>query len=195
MFEESGVADEEDEEEDETIELRDKVTNRTLQCGIEQALYHEGSTYLLCYPVDDAVAIACGSADPESDALVSVEDPAQIDVLFPEAERVLAEEDIVLHNSAFVLTADDMGEVEEDEEEETGDEDEDEDEDEEVEVMAQFEHDGETFLVVKPMFPVLLIARENGEEYDVLQGEELDRVSNLMDERMQSELVGESVAQ
>lgn len=142
--------------------------------------------------MDDAVAIAYGSADPESDALVAVEDPAQIDALFPAAERVLAEEDIVLRNSAFVLTADDMGEIDEDEEdeEETGDE-----EDEEVEIMAQFDHEGDTFLVVKPMFPVLLIAQEKGEDYDVLQGEELERISKVMDKEMYSEMVGEGVAQ
>lgn len=200
MFDESAGGDagelgdnaEEGEGEDEgSVELRDDATGRTLSCGVEHVVEHGGTTYLLCYPMEEVVMFARAGREGEGEEeLVALDAQAQIDAMFPVAEKMLADDDIVLKNTAFFLTMDDMSEEVEDDEKE---EDEDGGE-EEVEVMTDFEYQGESFLVVKPVFPVLLIAKEAEGSLVVLHGEELGRISDIVDEQMYKELAEESTA-
>lgn len=195
MFNEGGGQDAEgleDEEEEDSVVLTDDATGHTLSCGVEHEIEHDGTTYLLCYPLDEVVMFArTGRKDENEDELVALDDQAQIDMLFPVAEKVLSEDDIVLKNTAFFLTIDDMSEaIEEDEVQEEDNEG----ADEEVEVMTHFENQGQSFLVVKPMFPVLLIAKEVDGELAVLYGDELDRISDVVDEQIYRELTEESTA-
>lgn len=172
-----------DEEEAEIL-LTDKKTGRTLNVGVEHAVEHEGETYVVCYPIDEAVAFAKMGKD---DLLEGIENEKLIDALFPNAQAVLAEDHIVLNRSAYVMTVDDQGEDVDDEEEEDeqggmgGMESEN-----EVEILGEFACNGGSYFVVRPVEPVLLVARERNGELEVLQGADLERVSPYIEDYIEN---------
>lgn len=176
-FEDAPDPDEDSEEEQLLLTDQD---GRTLSCGVEHYMEHQGENYVLCYPIHDPVIFA--RIDQSSGQLEAVEDSEVIDLLFDNARAVLAEDDLKLLRSAYVLTVDDSNRLDDDEEEEEegfeGQEEGDlEDDEQEVEVLSQFLHDGMEFVVVKPTEPVLLVAMEVEDGFAVLKGKDLQRIT------------------
>lgn len=148
-------------------------TGRTICCGIEHELTVSEVSYLLCYPVDAPVAFA-RAAVPDGESLSTIDDAALNDRLFPAAEAALAEEHAVLRKTALLFTVEEWGELADDNEEE---EEEDSGSDDEVQVMAEFSFEGEEFLVLQPLYPMLFIAKPSGDRHVAVDGAELDAVA------------------
>ena len=170
-----------DDEDESSVVLVDPSTERTLTVGVEHTIDYSGDRYIVCYPMDDAVSFAY-STDDESE-LEAVEDPIKVQSLFPNAEAVLAEENIELKNTAFVLTIDDQSEYLDDDDDSDLDNPEIQDQFD-VEIIAAFSSEGEHFSVVRALEPVLLIAKkvDHGAAYKVLEGAELDAITPIIEE-------------
>lgn len=170
MFEENG-----NEEDDgvESVELFDPDSDRSIRVGIEYEFEADDTVYYMCFPMDDPVTIAY----EEGDELLEVDDARKMREMFADAERALMDENIVLKDTAYWLTVDDFREIEGEEEEE--------EEEEEIaesgdgEVMAEFEYEGNKYMVVRPMFPVYMIAKEGKHGITALYGEELARITPI----------------
>lgn len=166
-----------DEDDDvEVVELRDPDSDRVIRVGVEFEFEAKGNTYFICFPVDDPVAIAYG----EGGEFHEVEDRYMIQKMFPVAERALLDENIVLKNTAYWLTIDDFRDLEDESEEE--EEDAEEAEDEEGEVIVEFDYRGKTYMVVRPMFPVYMIAKESEHGTTALYGEELAKIAPIAED-------------
>lgn len=163
-----------------SVVLVDPNTERTLTVGVEHTIDYSGERYIVCYPMDDPVSFAY-TTDDESE-LEAVDDPVKVQALFPNAEAVLAEENIELKNTAFVLTIDDQSEYLDDDDD--GDINSHEIQDQfDVEIIAAFSSKGEHFSVVRALEPVLLIAKEvDHGTYKVLEGTELDTITPIIEE-------------
>ncbi|PXF44551.1 hypothetical protein BWQ96_05729 [Gracilariopsis chorda] len=192
-FNEAPDGDEEFEEDEPQVTLLDPETRRSIAVGIEEGFEFEGQSYILCYPIDEAVALAKNSADG---LLETVEDDNLVADLYPVAKAVCSEQRIELKNTAFVMTAEDdsefdslADEVEGDDDDDDDDEDEDdtsdddfvatveEESEQDVEVLAEFLHDGETYFVVRPSHSVWLVAKEQNGTYKAIRGEQLEQVT------------------
>lgn len=180
--------DDEDEEQAEVI-LTDPETNRTLAAEVEHTLTSNDDTYILCFPVDEPVTFATASAE---DVLDPVTDQDLLQKMLPNAHAVLAEEHIVLKNSAFFLTVDDQSEdlAEGDEDDDDSEDDRDhadnQPDEDDVEVIAEFLYDGRQHFVVRPVDAIMLVAQVLDDGYRVLRGEELKRVSPIVEEFIES---------
>lgn len=162
---------EENDEDQETVELQDPETGRTLDVGIEYEFEDEDDNYLMCYPSDEPVILAY----EENEEIHPLESDEEAQNLFPMAKRALNEEDILLKNTAYWLTIDDFRDIEED------DDDGEEKDDHELEVFAEFHHEGKDYLVLQPTEPVYMIAKQVGNGYQAILGDELDRLAPLAD--------------
>lgn len=189
---------EQEEEEDlaQSVTLSDPDTGKTLLCGIDQLISHAGRDYLLCYPRHDPVFFA----EMTDGGLLEVEDEADFRAMIPVARSVLARDNVVLNDTAFVLTVDDdlafvaegddegeMGDgVDDGGEEDEAEEDLDDGEvefgnEDNVEVVAEFDFEDRHVLVVKPTEATLLVAERVGDEFRVLVGGELDEISGVLE--------------
>lgn len=160
MFAEDG------EDDAETVELVDPESGRRLRVGIEYQFEFEGIQYFMCFPADDPVVIAY----EEDDGMHEFEEEEELREMFPVAERALANENILLKDTAYWWTVDDLGEIDRNEEKE-------EDADDEGEVLADFQFKGRQYSVVQPVFAVYMIVREGANGFVPIEGEELERVS------------------
>jgi Protein of unknown function (DUF3727) len=190
----------------ERVELSDPNTGRTLSCVVENSVAIDDVTYYVCCPEDDVVTFA---SERGEDGLVEIQDEEIADDMFASAAAVMSEDHIVLKRTAFLITADDsdaeiMDGEDEDDDEDYGDDDDDvegeesdefgagEDDDgvesESVVVIGEFCHAGQDYLVVKPEGPILLVARDapNGKGLVVPDNEELDRVTPLIEARLET---------
>ena len=174
-----------DEDDDEmNVTLYDHATQRSIECSYKDTVEIDDVTYYLCYPESDVVFFATYN---ERQELVAIEDQKMIDDIFPTAYAVLAEEDITLINSAYVLTIEEM--LDGDDEDSEDDDEEDEGEEgepctqwDQVNVLAQFKHEGNSVLAVKPLDVTLLIAKDTEDGIAVLSQEELKRVTPALEE-------------
>ena len=125
--------------------------------------------------------------------LEAVHDQQVLDSLYPNAEAVLSEEQIVLKKTPFVLTVDDLTEGFEEEEDDDDDgglgdavdgDGDPEEADRAVEVLADFYSEGKSYCVVRPVEEVLLVAKEinEGLAYHVLSQPELDSITPIIEE-------------
>lgn len=138
----------------ETITLRDDQ-GLTLPCYVERTLEVEDRTYLLLSPVDIPIEVFAWEDDEET--LVDLEDDKLAEVL-PTARAVLAEQNLVLQNTAVTLTATgelpDSGEVLTLDFDEEGEESE-----QEFQELANFYHQNRKYAIYTPVDPLLFFAR------------------------------------
>jgi Protein of unknown function (DUF3727)/Protein of unknown function (DUF1292) len=180
----------------EFITLTDE-SGRQLNCSIEHSLEVEGAEYLLLMPIDTPVEIVAWDDDEEeedsSDATL-LEDDAEIDLIFSDAQAVLAEQNLVLKRTAFTLTV--SGELpsvdDVDEDDILTIEIEDDDvrlEPEELMFLASFYHEEQKYEVYTPLDPLLFTARRSkAGQAELLTPEEIQKVQPLLNEWLFNDL-------
>ncbi|MCP9927551.1 DUF3727 domain-containing protein [Cyanobium sp. CH-040] len=146
---------------------------RQLLCFLEQLIPLDGHDYVLLTPVDTPVCLF---------RLREGEEPAPIDTIeatepiLSVADVVLQEHDLTLVRSAVTLTV--SGELDEPEPDDLDDED-DEEDDEEVEtyeLLVSFLVDDQEYGLYIPLDPYFVVARMDGSDAVLVEGEEFDRV-------------------
>ncbi len=145
------------------ITMKDEA-GRSLDCFVEQELDIDGVDYVLLLPVDHPIEIFAWEEDGEFSDAVFLEEE-EIDVIFLDAQAVLAEQNLVLKRTAFTLSV--AGELPPvDEETLLTIEVEDDDinlEPEEYQPLATFYHEEEEYGIYTPRDPLLLFARRNAQ--------------------------------
>jgi len=137
---------------------------RSLDCYIENSLEYHGASYLLLLPCDSPVIILReNEEDLEDEETIIIEEEEEIAAIFPDAKAVLAELDLLLHNTAFTLTV--TGELPPlDEENIWNLEIDDEDpllEEEELQWLTGFYSNGQRYNICAPINPILFVAKED----------------------------------
>lgn len=192
-----GDDDDDDDEEDgvegwEVTLYENEKKTRSINVIVQHTIRHDGSVYVACEPYDDPITFARVVGNGNDGVVEPIEDDELVQKLFPIAKDQLDREHKYIYDTPFVLTMDDLMEGSEEggSEEEEGDEDGDESEeilqcdDQEVEVRGEFQALGETFYVVSPLDPVVLVAREinEGVHYEVLSNDELESITPIIEE-------------
>ncbi len=155
-----------DPDESESVTLTDE-DGRSLECYVENSLEAEDAIYLLLMPVDTPVILIAWDDEAEeedfSDAIL-LEDPEEIEQIFPDAKAVLAELDLILKHTAFTLTA--SGELPPIDDEdiltlELDTDDKQALEPEELQFLASFYHKDQKYSIYTPLAPLLFLAKYN----------------------------------
>ncbi|NJL90165.1 MAG: DUF3727 domain-containing protein [Coleofasciculaceae cyanobacterium SM2_1_6] len=170
------------------ITLKDEA-GRSLDCFIEQELDIDGSEYALLLPVDHPIEIFVWEDDGEFSDPVFLEEE-EIDVIFADAQAVLAEQNLVLKRSAFTLSV--AGELPPvNEEELLIIEMEDDDislEPEEYQPLATFYHEEEEYSIYTPRDPLLLFAKRNAHgALELVPPEEVQSLQPFLEDMLFSE--------
>lgn len=179
----------------EFVTLTDE-SGRHLNCSIEHSLDVEGSEYLLLMPVDTPVEIVAwdDEEDEESTDATLLEDDAEIDLVFSDAQAVLAEQNLVLKRTAFTLTvAGELPSVDDvDEDDILTIEIEEDDvklEPEELMFLASFYHEEQKYEVYTPLDPLLFPAKRNKVgQAELLSPEEIKTVQPILNEWLFNDL-------
>ena len=176
----------------ESITLTD-AAGRSLNCYIEHSLEVEGSEYLLLLPVDSPVEIVVWDDEEDEDLADAtlLEDDEEIDVVFSDAQAVLAEQNLTLKRTAFTLTvAGELPAVNEDDiltieiEEDNV-----ELEPEQFQLLASFYHEEQEYGIYTPLDPLLFFAQRNEAGVpELLSPEEFKKVQPLLEELLFDEL-------
>jgi hypothetical protein len=176
----------------ESITLTD-AAGRALNCYIEHSLEVEGSEYLLLLPVDSPVEIVVWDDEEDEDLADAtlLEDDEEIDLVFSDAQAVLAEQNLTLKRTAFTLTvAGELPAVNEDDiltieiEEDNV-----ELEPEQFQLLASFYHEEQEYGIYTPLDPLLFFAQRNeAGEPELLSPEEFKKVQPLLEELLFDEL-------
>jgi hypothetical protein len=155
--------------EEEIVTLVDSY-ERSLDCYIEHSLDSEGTTYLLLMPVDSPVVIMAWDEEDEDEnededvpEAALIEEKEDIDRVFADAKAVLAEQDLLLKNTAFTLTVNgELPPIEDDKVLTLELDDEDSKlEPEELQLLATFYHEEQKYAIYTPLTPLLFFARYN----------------------------------
>jgi hypothetical protein len=143
---------------------------RQLLCFLEQLIPLDGHDYVLLTPVDTPVCLfrLDDEADPELIDSVDASEP-----ILSVADVVLQEHDLTLVRSAVTLTV--SGELDEPEPEELDDEDAD-DDSETYELLVSFLVNDQEYGLYIPLDPFFVVARMQGNEAVLVEGEEFERV-------------------
>ncbi|MFO0105136.1 MAG: DUF3727 domain-containing protein [Cyanobium sp.] len=143
---------------------------RQLLCFLEQLIPRDGHDYVLLTPVDTPVCLFRleDEADPELIDSVDASEP-----ILSLAEVVLQEHDLTLVRSAVTLTV--SGELDEPEPEDLDDEDAD-DDSETYELLVSFLVNDQEYGLYIPLDPFFVVARMEGNEAVLVEGEEFERV-------------------
>jgi hypothetical protein len=143
---------------------------RQLLCFLEQLIPLDGHDYVLLTPVDTPVCLFRleDDADPELIDSVDASEP-----ILSVADVVLQEHDLTLVRSAVTLTV--GGELDEPEPEELDDEDAD-DDSETYELLVSFLVNDQEYGLYIPLDPFFVVARMQGNEAVLVEGEEFERV-------------------
>jgi hypothetical protein len=143
---------------------------RQLLCFLEQLIPLDGHDYVLLTPVDTPVCLfrLDDEADPELIDSVDASEP-----ILSVADVVLQEHDLTLVRSAVTLTV--SGELDEPEPEELDDDDADE-ESETYELLVSFLVNEQEYGLYIPLDPFFVVARMQGNEAVLVEGEEFERV-------------------
>lgn len=169
-----------------SITLTDEK-GRTLECYIEHSLSADGQEYVLLLPVDSPIEIFAWEGDDEAEEAILVEDDDVIDEIFSTAQAVLAEQNLVLKNTAYALTvAGDLPPVEDSELFTLEIEDEQADlEPEQLQLLTVFYHHEQEYAIYTPLDPLLFFARlsKTGEPV-LLSPEEFRAVQPLLEEQL-----------
>ena len=153
----------------EIVTLKD-ATGRSLDCYIENEVESDGTTYLLLQPVDLPVVILAWDDDADETDIPEtemVEEPEELAEIFLDAKAVLGELELVLKDSAYVMTIsgelpplkeDDILtlEIENDEESRL--------EPEELQLLTDFYHLEQHYSIYTPLDPYLFFAESTGDD-------------------------------
>lgn len=164
---------------------------RTLECYIEHSLFVDEQEYVLLLPVDSPVEIFAWEGEDEEEEAILVEEDEIIDEIFPTAQAVLAEHNLMLRNTAYALTvAGDLPPFEESQLFTLEIEDEEADlEPEQLQLLAYFYHEEQEYAIYTPLDPLLFFARilPNGKP-QLLSPEEFRQVQPLLEEQLFNEV-------
>ena len=152
-----------------TVLVRDQK-GRQLLCFLEQLIPLDGHDYVLLTPVDTPVCLfrLDDDVDPELIDSVDASEP-----ILSVADVVLQEHDLTLVRSAVTLTV--SGELDEPEPEDLDDDDDD-DDSETYELLVSFLVNDQEYGLYIPLDPLFVVARMQGNEALLVEGEEFDRV-------------------
>jgi hypothetical protein len=153
-----------------TVLVRDG-NGRHLLCFLEQLIPLDGNDYALLTPVDTPVCLfrLRDEGDPELVETLEAGEP-----ILSVADVVLQEHDLTLVRSAVTLTV--SGELEEPEPEDPDDEEEADDDSETYELLVSFMAGEQEYGLYIPLDPFFVVARMDGAEAVVVEGEEFERV-------------------
>jgi hypothetical protein len=152
-----------------TVQVRDGK-GRELLCFLEQLIPLDGKDYALLTPVDTPVCLfrLSEEEDPELVETLDATEP-----VLSVADVVLQEHDLTLVRSAVTLTV--SGELEEPEAEDLDDEEAD-DDTETYELLVSFMVEDQEYGLYIPLDPFFVVARMEGSEAFLVEGEEFERV-------------------
>ncbi len=176
----------------ESVTLTDEA-GRSLPCYKERSLFVEDQEYVLLLPVDAAIEIFAWQADGDEEEAIPVEDDETIDLIFTTAEAVLAEQNLILKRTAFVLTvAGELPPVEETElftleieEEGSGGDI----EPEQLQSLASFYHEEQEYAIYTPLDPLMFFAKLNdANDPELLSPEEFRKLQPLLEEQLFDEM-------
>ncbi|MFN9628816.1 MAG: DUF3727 domain-containing protein [Cyanobacteriota bacterium] len=160
-----------------TVLVKDQA-GREILCFLEHLIPLDGNDYALLTPVDTPVCLVrMGDGEDEKDEVIESLEGAE--PILSVADVVLQEHDLTLVRSAVTLTV--SGELEEpdadeiDEEMEEGMEEGDEESDL-YELLIPFRADGREYGLYIPLDPFFVVARMEGTEALVVEGEEFERI-------------------
>ena len=169
---------------DSPVILADETGN-TLPCEVDDAFEVNGMEYLLLEPVDAAVQIfAWRDVDEDEQELTDI-DEEELNLIFPIAKAVLAEQNLILKRTAFTLTVE--GELPEIEEEQIIELDsEDGEMGEELQEIAQFYYQEQAYSIFAPLDPMYLYAKRdrNGKIEPVFDADELEELQPHLQRRL-----------
>jgi len=166
-------------------------TGRTLECYVEHSLSVDGQEYVLLLPVDSPIEIFAWQGEEEEEEAVLVEDDDVISQIFATAQAVLAEQNLIVKNTAYALTvAGDLPEVEESELFTLEIEDEEADlEPEQLQLLASFYDTDQEYAVYTPLDPLLFFARiSTTGKPELLSPEEFKKVQPMLEEQLFNEV-------
>jgi hypothetical protein len=152
-----------------TVLVRD--SGRELLCFLEQLIPLDGHDYALLTPVDTPVCLVRLEDDAEPEVIESGDAAAPI---LSVADVVLQEHDLTLIRSAVTLTVN--GELDEPDPDELDEDDEGDDESETYELLVSFLVDEVEYGLYIPLDPFFVVARINGAEARLVEGEEFERI-------------------
>lgn len=172
---------------DSPVVLTDE-TGRTLPCEIDNVFQFEGVEYLLLEPVDVAVQIfawrSIEDGEAEEDQELSDIDDSELDIIFPIAKAVLAEQNLVLKRTGFTLTVEgELPELDEEQlielDDETGEGG------EELQELAQFYHEEQAYSIFSPLDPLFIFGKRNNQgKVELLSPDELEKLQPYIQEEL-----------
>lgn len=152
-----------------TLIVTDEL-GRTIDCYIEKEVQIDGSDYALLLPVDVPIEIFAWEEDENGDdSLVDLEDE-EVEQVFLTARAVLAEQEMVLNQTALTLTAKgDVPVADEDDivtldlSDDVGDL-----ESEDFQLLAGFFHEEQEYAIYTPLNPLLIFVRIHSDGHPIL---------------------------
>jgi hypothetical protein len=166
-----------------TVLVRDR-RDRQLLCFLEQLIPLDGHDYVLLTPVDTPVCLFRLHDDDEDPELIDTVDATE--PILSVADVVLQEHDLTLVRSAVTLTV--SGELDEPEPDELDVEDDEADDDSETyELLVSFLVDQQEYGLYIPLDPFFVVARMDGGEAVLVEGEEFERVQPRIEAELEEQ--------
>jgi hypothetical protein len=158
-----------------TVLVKDHA-GREILCFLEHLIPLDGKDYALLTPVDTPVCLVrMAEGEDEKDEVIESLEGAE--PILSVADVVLQEHDLTLVRSAVTLTV--SGELEEpdpDELEEDIEDGEDDEESDLYELLIAFRANDQEYGLYIPLDPFFVVARIEGSEAVVVEGEEFERI-------------------
>ncbi|MEI7666827.1 MAG: DUF3727 domain-containing protein [Synechococcaceae cyanobacterium ELA263] len=176
-----------------TLVVRDS-NGRQLLCFLEELVPLDGHDYALLTPVDTPVCLVRLAQD-DDDEDEPIEELEGAEEILSIADVILQEEDLTLVRSAVTLTV--SGEVDEPDPDEIdpeafeGDDDEAEDSDLYEMLCRPFWVGEEQYALFIPLDPFFVVARLNGSEAILVEGEEFERVQGRIEAELDAREQGD----
>jgi hypothetical protein len=171
---------------DSSITLTDDK-GRSLECYVEHSLSVDGQDYVLLLPVDSPIEIFAWQGEGEQEEATLVEDETTIEEIFSTAQAVLAEQNLIVKNTAYALTV--SGELPAAEESELFtleiEDGEANLEPEKLQLLTSFFYQDKEYTIYTPVDPLLFFARvtKTGNP-ELLSPEEFRQVQPLLEEHL-----------
>lgn len=154
-----------------TVVVRDS-SGRQLVCFLEQLIPLDGHDYALLTPMDTPVCLFRLNDDADPDLIDTID---ATEPILSVADVVLQEHDLTLVRSAVTLTV--SGELDEPEpDDDSAEDDDDDDETETYELLVSFLADDQEYGLYIPLDPFFVVARMQGSDALLVEGEEFERV-------------------
>ncbi|MGK7888936.1 MAG: DUF3727 domain-containing protein [Leptolyngbyaceae cyanobacterium] len=164
---------------------------RTIACYLEQSVQVDDHEYALLLPVDNPIEIFAWAEDESGDEILVDLDDTELAQVFLTARAVLAEQELILEQTALTLTA--QGEIPLAGEEEIttldlGDE-EGNLESEDFQLLASFFYEDQEYAVYTPLNPLLIFVRLTHEGVPILlEPEEFEAIRPQLEDQLFDDL-------